>query len=91
VRQENARVLDLRNPADVAHLQNDFEAIRDAANTFSEAVARRPIVSDSVDAQAGARAAPMRARAWCEAVLEQQLARTHSLSLDDVRRQRSQD
>jgi hypothetical protein len=89
-RRESARVLDLRSPADVAHLQDDLETIRAAADTFSEAVAKRPIVSDSADAQAGARAAPMRARAWCEAVLEQQVARTHGLSPDDVRRHRSQ-
>lgn len=88
-RSESGRILDLRKPADVAHLQDDLEGVRDAANAFSDGVAKRPILSDGADAQAGARAAPMRARAWCEAVLEQQLARTHGLSLDDVRRHRS--
>ena len=88
-RPENARILDLGNAADVAHVQDDLEGIHNAADAFSDAVAKRPILSDGADAQAGARAAPMRARAWCETVLEQQLARTHGLSLDDVRRHRS--
>ena len=43
------------------------------------------MLSDSIDAQAGAATAPARARAWCEAILEGQLATVHQLPIEQVR------
>jgi hypothetical protein len=83
-RSEPARPLKLEMAADRAHLQADRDDIGAIASAFATEVARRPMLSDSIDAQTGALTAPIRARAWCEAVLEDQLATTHALPLTVV-------
>jgi hypothetical protein len=80
-RSEPARPLKLETAADQAHLQADRDAIGAIASAFAAEVARRPMLSDSIDARAAALTAPTRARAWCEAVLQDQLATTHALPL----------
>jgi hypothetical protein len=67
------------------HLREDVVRAKAAAKEFSNAVAARPRLSDSIDAQEGARTAPDRARAWCEATLAVQVAADHRLPLDVVR------
>jgi hypothetical protein len=82
---EATRPLDLQSSDDRLHLQNDLEEITAASIVFATAVSRRPALSDSIDAQAGAATAPARARAWCEATLEVQLASVHQLPIGQVR------
>jgi hypothetical protein len=82
---EEPRPLDLLRADDRTHLQHDLEAVAAASAVFGSAVSKRPMLSDSIDAQAGAATAPARARAWCEAILEAQLATAHQLSIDQVR------
>jgi len=88
-RNEAARPLNLDTAGDRAHLQADRNDIAAIASAFATEVARRPRLSDSIDAQAGALTAPVRARAWCEAVLQDQLASTHSLPVSVVQGQPS--
>ena len=82
VRNEPARPLNLSLASDRAHLGADFDDIRAIASGFSSEVARRPLLSDSIDAQAGIKTAPIRALAWCEAVLQQRLTTTHGMPLE---------
>jgi len=82
VRDEPARPLNLSLASDRAHLGADFDDIRAIASGFSSEVARRPLLSDSIDAQAGIKTAPIRALAWCEAVLQQRLTTTHGMPLE---------
>jgi hypothetical protein len=82
---EPSRPLAAGRPPDMEHLREDVVRAKAAARAFSEAVAARPLLSDSIDAQAGARTAPARARAWCEATLAVQIAADHQLPLDVVR------
>ena len=84
VRNESARPLDLSLASDRSHLRADLDDIRAVAAMFSRDVSRRPRISDSVDAQEGARTAPVRALAWCEAILQQQLTTTHGMPLEAV-------
>jgi len=84
VRVEPARPLDLSLAPDRVHLQADLDDIRAVAAAFSHEVSRRPRISDSIDAQEGARTAPVRALAWCEAILKQQLTTTHGMPLEAV-------
>jgi hypothetical protein len=81
---EESRPLDLRAPQDRSHLQQDLAQIDAAALAFREAVARRPLLSDSVDAVEGARTAPDRARNWCRDTLRSELLRTHHLQPGDL-------
>jgi hypothetical protein len=67
--------------SDRAHLGADFDDIRAIATGFSSE-ARRPLLSDSIDAQAGAKTAPIRALAWCETALQQRLTTTHGIPLE---------
>lgn len=82
---EDRRPLDLRKPSDRAHLDEDVKDIRRSAERFSQVVARRPLMSQSIDAQEGARTAPARARVWCEATLTDAVVELHDLKPDDVR------
>jgi len=82
VRDEPARPLNLSLASDRTHLRADLDDIRAIASGFSSEVSRRPMLSDSIDAQAGAKTAPVRALAWCEEVLQQQLTTTHGMSLE---------
>jgi hypothetical protein len=84
---EASRPLDLARAEDRAHMSEDVNAISAAAQAFGEAVSRRPLASDSFDAQAGARTAPARARAWCEAVLADAVAKRHHVTVEHVRAQ----
>ena len=84
VRTEPARPLNLSLLSDRTHLRADLEDIRAVAEAFSRDVSRRPRISDSIDAQEGARTAPVRALAWCEAILQQQLTTTHGVPLEVV-------
>ena len=83
-RNEPARPLNLSLASDRAHLRADLDDIRATASEFSSEVSRRPLLSDSPDAQEGARTAPVRALAWCEAVLQQQLSTTHGIPLETM-------
>jgi len=85
---EEARPLDLRQAADRIHMASDLEQVRVSAESFGAAVGRRPRLSDSIDAQAGAKVAPLRARAWCETALTAQLANVHRVPVEAVRAQR---
>ncbi len=62
------------------HVIRDVEAIGREAARFAAAVAARPPASDSIDAKAGARTAPVRAAAWCRATLVADLAAMHQTS-----------
>lgn len=84
VRNEQARPLNLSLQSDRTHLRADLDDIRAIASGFSGKVSRRPVMSDSPDAQEGARTAPIRALAWCEAVLQQQLTTTHGMPLETM-------
>ena len=84
VRNEPARPLNLSLESDRTHLRADLDDIRAIASGFSSKVSRRPLMSDSPDAQEGARTAPIRALAWCEAVLQQQLTTTHGMPLETM-------
>jgi len=84
VRIEPARQLNLNLASDRTHLRADLDDIRAVAAAFSHEVSRRPRISDSIDAQEGARTAPVRALAWCEAILQQQLTTTHGMPLEAV-------
>jgi len=84
VRNDPARSLNLSLESDRIHLRADFDDISAIASGFSAEVARRPLLSDSIDAQAGAKTAPIRALAWCEAVLQQQLTTTHGMPLETM-------
>jgi hypothetical protein len=79
--------LTISRAADMVHLREDVSRAKAAASAFADAVATRPVVSDSIDAQEGARTAPARARAWCEATLAEQIASDHQLPVDVVRAQ----
>jgi hypothetical protein len=83
--EHDSRPLDLDRPGDRAHLDDDLQLIRQSAERFSELVARRPLLSDSPDALRGARLAPARARAWCERILADEVARSHALGTNVVR------
>jgi len=74
-----ARALRLDRAADLAHLRDDVRRARTAAEAFAAAVAKRPLMSDSVDALEGKRTAPARALAWCEATLAAEIAAQHTL------------
>jgi hypothetical protein len=82
-----ARALSLDRPADLAHLRDDVMRARTAAEAFAAAVAKRPLMSDSVDALEGKRTAPARALAWCEATLAAEIAAQHTLSPGTVQEQ----
>jgi hypothetical protein len=82
VRDEPGRPLNLSVASDRTHLRADLEDIRAIASEYSLEVARQPRLSDSIDAQAGAKTRPVRALAWCEAVLQQQLTTTHGVPLE---------
>lgn len=77
--------LDLSTPGDRAHLAQDLRIIRYEADRFSDAVASRPLLSESPDALQGARTAPPRARAWCERTLADEVAQNHRLDSGTVR------
>jgi hypothetical protein len=79
------RPLDLRLDADRAHLDEDIKAIRRAAERFRQMAAQRPLLSQSIDAREGARTAPARARAWCEATLTEAVVELHQIQADQVR------
>lgn len=64
-------------PLDPAHAARDLADVEREAEQFGRAVAARPPASDSIDAKAGARSAPMRAVAWCRVTLIAELARIH--------------
>jgi hypothetical protein len=81
---EAARPLHLESAEDRAHLREDLDDIQAAADAFAAAVAKRPVVTDSVDAVAGAKTAPARARRWCEETLRSELLRTHGLDKNDL-------
>jgi len=82
VRDEPGRPLNLSLASDRTHLRADLEDIRAIAAGYSREVARQPRLSDSIDAQAGEKARPIRALAWCEALLQQQLTTTHGVPLE---------
>jgi hypothetical protein len=77
--------LSINRAADVDHLRDDVARARAAARAFADAVASRPVFGDSIDVQEGARTAPGRARAWCEAMLATRIASDHQLPLEAVR------
>ncbi len=79
------RRLDLGRPDDRAHASADLTEIARAAQAFSVAVSRRPRISDSVDARAGAMVAPTRARDWCAAVLTGEMLGLHQVTSDALR------
>ena len=73
----------------VAHLRRDLADARARADAFSVQASRRPLISDSVDAVAGARTIPERARAWCAAVLEEQIVLMHRATPGQIRQART--
>lgn len=81
---EAPRSLHLQTAEDRAHLRQDLDDIQAAADAFAKAVAQRPVVTDSVDAIAGAKTAPARARVWCEETLRSEVLRTHGLDKNDL-------
>ena len=83
---EASRALDLSRAEHRSHLAGDLAAIEQEAREFSAAVARRPLLSDSIDARAGAVAAPGRARTWCAAVLTDRVAAVHAVPAAHLRR-----
>jgi hypothetical protein len=77
--------LDLSRDEHARHLAEDLAAVDRRAREFSAAVARRPLLSESIDARAGALTAPARARTWCAAVLTDRVAAAHAVSASLVR------
>lgn len=82
---EPVRPLDGREGGDSAHLAQDLAAIHAVADRFAASVARRPRLSDSIDARASAATAPARARAWCEEVLLERVAAVHGVRASQLR------
>ena len=70
----------LAQPLDPVHAARDLADVEREAVRFGQAVARRPLSSDSIDAKEGARTAPMRAVAWCRVTLVTELSRVHQMS-----------
>ncbi len=83
--REEPRLLNLHEADQQIHLELDAEAVRRVAERFAASVARRPRLSDSIDARAATATAPERARAWCEAVLLEQVATLHHVPVTEVR------
>jgi hypothetical protein len=83
---EAPRALDLASSEHRRHLADDLTTVDRKAREFSASVARRPLLSDSIDARAGALTAPARARSWCAAVLTDRVAAAHAVSPAHLRR-----
>lgn len=88
---EQLRQGEMRGVPARSHVEDDRAAATLLAEAFGRAVAKRPLLSGSIDAQAGALTAPARAQAWCRAKLESEIAILHGLPIDEVRRGSGED